>query len=209
MQKPEKIWLKNCVFDAANPNEMSEEQETGLHKSMGHFGYLGDLIVVNTKDGKGKHLVHHGEHRIKKLIEAGNEWAWGFIKKMSPTDHKLYRQGMNILHGQHDPEKQRAELEFFAKKNKLEFLSQLIATPKEQLILAKEEPLAITRDPAMIDHHHDTFLHGNIKQLYFMFSNEQYEKIMVKVNAMCQDFKVDNHTDMFVKLTDFYFKHRK
>lgn len=208
MQKPERIWLKNCVFDEANPNEMSEEQETGLQTSMGHFGYLGDLIVVNTKDPKGRQLIHHGEHRIKKLIAAGNDWAWGFIKKMSPIDHKLYRQGMNLTRGSHDPEKQRAELEFFAKKNKLEFLSQLIAQPKEQLILAQEAPLVIPQDPAMLEHYHDTFLHGNIKQLYFMFANEQYEEIMPKIETMMKDFETDNHTDMFVKLVDFYFNHK-
>ncbi len=175
---------------------------------MGTFGYLGDLIVVNPKDSVGKQLVHHGEHRIRKLLQAGNQWAWGFIKKMTLLEHKAYRQAMNLLHGSHDPAKQRAELEYFAKKNKLEFLSQLIAQPKEQLILAQEVPLDITTDAPMIDHHEDTFLHGNIKQLYFMFSNEQFEKIMPKVEKMMKDFKVDNHTDMFVKLTDFYFKHK-
>lgn len=208
MQKPEKIWLKNCVFDETNPNEMSEEQEAALDKSLRKFTYLGDLVVVNTPDKTGKQLVHHGEHRIKKLIKAGNQWAWGFSKKMSVFEHKAYRQGMNLLHGIHDPEKQRAELEFFAKQNKLEFLSQLIAQPKEQLILQQEAPLNITQDPAMIDHHHDTFLHGNIKQMYFMFGNEQFEEVMAKVVILMKDFGVDNHTDMFVRLIDFYFKHK-
>lgn len=209
MLEPEKIWLKNCIFDEANPNEMSEEQEESLGKSMGTFGYLGDLIVVNPKDKAGKQLVHHGEHRIKKLLQAGNEWAWGFVKKMTLLEHKAYRQAMNLLHGSHDPEKQRAELQYFADKHKLEFLSQLIAQPKEQLVLAQEAPVDVTRDPAMIAHHEDTFLHGNIKQLYFMFNNAQFERIMPKVERIMKDFKVDNHTDMFVKLVDFYLKHRK
>jgi plasmid maintenance system killer protein len=209
MLKPEKIWLKNCIFDEKNPNEMSDEQDASLGQSMGYFGYLGDTVVVNTKDRTGKQLVHHGEHRIKKLIQAGNDWAWGFVKKMSLLDHKAYRQAMNKLHGSHDPEKDRAELEYFAKQHKLEFLSQLIAQPKEQLILAQEAPLDITTDAPMIDHHEDTFLHGNIKQLYFMFSNEQYEEIMPKVDTMMKDFDVDNHTDMFVRLVDFYFKHKQ
>ena len=209
MIKPEKIWLVNCVFDEKNPNEMSEEQDESLAKSMGYFGYLGDLIVVQPKDKSGKQLVHHGEHRIKKLIEAGNKWAWGFVKKMTLLEHKAYRQAMNKLHGSHDPDKDRAELEFFAKKHKLEFLSLLIAQPKEQLILAQEAPLTITTDTPMIAHHEDTFLHGNIKQLYFMFSNEQYEKIMVKIEKIKKEMKVDNNTDMFVKLADSYLKQLK
>ncbi len=209
MQKPEKILLKNCIFDETNPNEMSAEQEESLDKSLRKWTYLGDLIVVNSKDKSGKQIVHHGEHRVKKLLKEGNTWAWGFIKKMNTLDHKAYRQTMNLLHGMHDPEKQRAELLYFSKKNKLDFISQLIAQPKEQLILAQETPLDITRDPAMIDHHEDTFLHGNIKQLYFMFGNEAYEKIMEKIEIIMKDFAVDNHTDMFEKLVEFYLKHKK
>jgi len=209
MIKPEKIWLVNCVFDEKNPNEMSEEQAESLGKSMGYFGYLGDLIVVQPKDKSGKQLVHHGEHRIRKLMEAGNKWAWGFVKKMSLLQHKAYRQAMNKLHGSHDPEKDRAELEYFAKQHKLDLLSQLIAQPKEQLLILTEVPITIKEDPAMIAHHEDTFLHGNIKQLYFMFSNEQYEKIMPRITKVLKMMGVDNHTDMFVKLVDFYFKHQK
>jgi len=209
MVKPEKILLKNCIFDEANPNEMSDEQDDSLGKSLGHFGYLGDLIVVNTPDKSGKQLVHHGEHRIKKLMQAGNEWAWGFVKKMSLLEHRAYRQAMNKLHGSHDPEKDRAELEYFAKANKLEFLSQLIAQPKEQLIIGSERPITVKEDPAMIAHHEDTFLHGNIKQMYFMFSNEQYEKIMPKMERLRKIMKIENNTDVFLKLVDFYLKHQK
>ncbi len=209
MVEPEKIWLKNCIFDEKNPNEMSDEQDASLGKSMGTFGYLGDLIVVNPKDKAGKQLVHHGEHRIKKLIQAGNDWAWGFIKKMSLLQHKAYRQAMNKLHGSHDPVKDRAELEYFAKQNKLGFLSELIAMPKEQLIIAQEVPLNITTDAPMIAHHEDTFLHANIKQLYFMFSNKQFEKIMPKVDKLMKEFDTDNHTDMFISLVDSHFKQKK
>jgi hypothetical protein len=209
MQKPEKIWLKNCVFDDTNPNEMSEEQEAALDKSLRKWTYLGDLVVVSVKDKNGKQLVHHGEHRIKKLLKAGNQWAWGYAKKFTLLDHKAFRQTMNLLHGIHDPEKQRAELQIFAAKNKLDFLEQLTAHPKEEFILATETPLNLTTtDAPMIDHHEDTFLHGNIKQLYFMFTNEQFEVIMPKVDSIMKDFDTDNHTDMFVKLVDFYFKHK-
>ena len=174
---------------------------------MGVFGYLGDLIVVNPADRYGKHLVHHGEHRIKKLLEAGNEWAWGFIKKMDKLKHKAYRQAMNKLRGSHDPEKDRLELAYFAEKNKLDFLSKLIATPKEVLIM-EQKPL-ITTDKPMIQQHEETFLHGLVKQIYIMFSNEQYEKIMPKIEKIMEEFKTENHTDMFSKLVDNQIKAMK
>jgi len=208
MLKPEKVWLKNCIFDKANPNEMSAEQDTSLGNSFNEFGYLGDLIVVNPPDKNGKQLVHHGEHRIKKLLEAGNDWAWGFIKKMNLLQHKAYRQAMNKVRGSHDPEKDRAELEYFAKQNKLEFISQLIATPKEVLLLSLKPPPVVSVDPAMIQHHEDTFLMGNLKQLHFIFDNKGFERIMKKIDQMNKDFKTDNNTAMFERLVAFYFKHR-
>jgi len=65
------ITLANCIFDEKNPNEQSDEQFESLGTSLHEYGYLGDLIVVNPADKKGKNFVHHGEHRIKKLIEEG------------------------------------------------------------------------------------------------------------------------------------------
>lgn len=205
MLKPEKIILANCIFDKLNPNEMSDEQDNSLGKSLSTFGYLGDLIVVQPADKRGKHYVHHGEHRIKKLIEAGNEWAWGFIKKMTTLQHKAYRQSMNKLRGSHDPEKDRLELEYFAKQNKLDFLSQLIATPKEVLLLTQEVAPIITEDQNPIDHYHDTFLEGNLKQIHLVFNNEEFLAIMEKIELLHTAFETDNNTEMFKKLIDFYF----
>ena len=116
---------------------------------------------------------------------------------------------MNKLRGSHDPEKDRLELAFFAKQNKLDFLSQLIAQPKEQLIIAQQVAPIITTDKGMIDHHHDTFLEGTIKQLYFMFNNEQYEKIMPKMAKLEKIMKTANHTDIFISLVNFYLKNKK
>lgn len=209
MVEPVKITLANCVFDEDNPNEMSTEQNASLGNSLTEFGYLGDLIVVNPQDKKGRQFVHHGEHRIKKLMQAGNKWAWGFIVKMSKFQHKAYRQAMNKLRGSHDPIKDAAELQYFAKQNKLEFLSQLIATPKEQLIIAQEIAPVVTTDKPMIDHHHETFLEGTIKQLYFMFDNKQYEKLMPKMEKLIKLMNTQNHTDIFLRLVDFYLKNNK
>lgn len=207
MNKPVKIILANCIFDKANPNEQSKEQFESLGISMTEFGYLGDLIVVNPADKKKKHFVHHGEHRIRKLIEAGNIWAWGFIKKMTLLQHKAFRQAMNKLHGSHDPAKDRLELAFFAKENKLEFLSQLIAQPKEQLIM--EEKPVMTIDKDMLSHKENKYLEGNIKQIHLIFSNDQFKKIMPLVEKLRLEFKVKNNTDMFVKLVTHYFKNKK
>ena len=130
-----------------------------------------------------------------------------------PKDVKITTQGISSGHeqtrGSHDPEKDRIELAFFAKQNKLDFLSQLIAQPKEQLIIAQQVAPIITRDKGMLGHHHDTFLEGTIKQLYFMFDNQQYEKVLPKIEKAMKILKVDNHTALFLKILDFYLKNNK
>jgi hypothetical protein len=204
--KPEKIWLSKCVFDEENPNEMSTEQDVSLGRSLGEFGMLGDLIVVEPLNKKDQHFVHHGEHRIKKLLEAGNKWAWGFIEHMSKLKHKAYRQSMNKLRGSHDPEKDRKELEYFAKANKLEFLSALIATPKEVLLLTQETPPLVTTDANPVQHYHDSFLEGNIKQIHLIFTNESFLAAMEKLEILHKDFETDNNTEVFEKLLDYYWK---
>lgn len=207
MHKPVEIVLADCIFDEDNPNEMSDEQEASLGVSLHEFGYLGDLIVVEPKNKKGKHFVHHGEHRIKKLMDEGVTKAWGFVQKMNALQHRAYRQAMNKLKGTHDPEKDKIELAFFAKQHKLEFLSSLIAQPKEQLII--EEKPEITVDKPMIEHYHDTFLDGNLKQIHLIFKNADYEKFLPKAQTVMKKLNVDNHTDMVVKLVTNFIKDKK
>lgn len=202
MPPPTKIYLKNLVFDPDNPNEMSDEQESALDAMFEKFGFLSPVVVAPT-DSKGKQLIHHGEHRCRRLMEAGNTWVWGYAKKLSAADHKLLRQGMNKTHGEHTPEKDAVEIGWFQKKGMLEMLSKLTGQPKELLEL-NQETVLVTQDKEMIQHHKETFLEGNLKQLYFVFSNEQYEKLMPRIDKIIKHSKVDNNTDMFLGLVKCY-----
>lgn len=204
MPSPTKIYFKNLIFDKNNPNQMSEEQETGLDNMLSKFGFL-EPIIVAPLDKKGKQLIHHGEHRVKRLMEAGNTWAWGIVKKLTSTEHRLLRQGMNKLRGTHDPEMDAEEYRVIQKSGQLEILATLIAQPVEQLLVEKDLVL-VTKDKEMIQHHRDTFLEGNLKQLYFIFDNKTYEKLMPRIEKIVSYMKVDNNTDMFMKLVDSYEK---
>lgn len=215
MNTPVKVILKNCVFDKANPNTQSDKQFASLGKSFKEFGYLGDLIVVEPLNKNKKHFVHHGEHRIKKLIDAGNTWAWGFIEKMTTLQHKAYRQTMNKLSGSHDLRKDKKELEFFAKNNKLSFLASLIAQPKEMLIL-EQESLPIKEDTSMILSRNNnkknkkkTISNTSKKRISIAFSDEQYPKIMLKIKKIKSQMKINSDTDLFIKLVNNYLKIKK
>lgn len=204
MPKPTKIFFKNLIFDKDNPNQMSEEQESGLDNMLSKFGFL-ENIIVSTKDKQGKQMIHHGEHRTRRLMEAGNTWAWGIVKKLSLVEHRLLRQGMNKLHGTHDAAMDSAEYQYLQQQGQLEMLSVLIAQPVEQLMVEKEM-VNVTKDPLMVKHHEETFLEGNLKQLYFIFDNKGYELMMARLDKIIAHMKVDNNTDMFEGLVADYEK---
>ena len=207
MPEPAKILFADLIFDDENPNQMSQEQEAGLDAMLTKFGFL-ENIIVSPKDKKGKQLIHHGEHRVKGLMKAGNEWAWGVVKDLSEAEHRLLRQGMNKLHGTHDADKDAIEYQALQKSGELEMLSILIAQPVEQLMVEKSL-VDVTQDKEMIQHHKDTFLQGTLKQLYFIFDNEQYEELMPRIEAIIKKMKVDTNTEMFLELVSSYEKLHK
>jgi hypothetical protein len=204
MPQPKKIYFKNLIFDKDNPNQMSQEQEEGLDNMLGKFGFL-ENIIVSPPDKKGKSMIHHGEHRTKRLMEAGNTWAWGIVKKLSPVEHRLLRQGMNKLHGTHDAEMDASEYQFIQKQGQLEMLAVLIAQPVEQLMVEKDLVI-VTKDNDPMGHYKDTFLEGNLKQLYFIFDNKTYEAMMARLDKIIAHMGVDNNTDMFEGLVSAYEK---
>ncbi len=202
MPNPVKVYFKDCDFDPDNPNQQSAEQEAGMDAMLSQFGFL-ENIIVQPKNENGRRFVHHGEHRMKRLMAAGNTWAWGVERDLTSEQHRLLRQGMNKLHGTHDAEMDAKEFQVLQNAGQLEQLSILIAQPIEQLMVEKEIP-AITKDKEMLAHHEDTFLHGNMKSLHFLFDNEGYENIMPRLEVIIKHMKVDNNTDMFVSLVTNY-----
>lgn len=205
MPEPVKVYFKNLVFDPDNPNQMSEEQETGMDAMLHEYGFV-ENIIVQPKDDKGMQLIHHGEHRIKRLMNAGNEWAWGVERDLTPEQHRLLRQGMNKLHGTHDPKKDAKEFEILQKAGQLKMLSVLIAQPVEQLMVEKEI-VPVTQDKEMLEHHENTFLHGNMKSLHFLFDNDGYENIMPRLEKIIKQMKVESNTELFVNLVTYYEEH--
>jgi len=202
MPEPVKVYFKDLIFDPDNPNQMSEEQEAGLDTMLSKFGFL-ENIIVQPKDENGKQLIHHGEHRVKRLIKAGNEWAWGIERNLSDIDHRLLRQGMNKGHGTHDSKMDIAEYERIQEAGALDMLSIIVAQPKEQLLVEKNM-VPITKDAPMLDHHKETFQHGNLKQLYFIFDNEGYVAMMERLDKIKEHSGVTENTDLFEALVSNY-----
>jgi len=202
MPQPIKVYFADCDFDPDNPNQVSEEQESGIDAMLEKYGFV-DNIIVSPKNDEGRRIYHHGEHRSKRLILKGNTWAWGVERDLTDADHRLLRQGMNKLHGTHDLEMDKKEYEILQNAGQLEMLAVLIAQPVEQLMVEKEIT-TVTKDASMLDHHEDTFKNGNLKQLYFIFDNAGYEAIMIRLEKIKTHADVKENTDLFLKLVESY-----
>ena len=203
MPEPTKVFFKDLDFDPDNPNQMSEEQELGMDSMLSKFGFL-ENIIVQPKNDEGRQLIHHGEHRVRRLMKAGNEWAWGVERTLTPEEHRLLRQGMNKLHGTHDAEMDKKEYKILEEAGQLEQLAILIAQPKEQLMVEKDIMPTIEKDAPMLQHHKDTFEHGNLKQLMFIFDNEGYEAIMERLDVIKKEMNPETNTDLFLMLVENY-----
>ncbi len=204
MPEPTKVFFKDLIFDDENPNQMSKEQEAGLDAMLTKFGFL-ENIIVSPKNEKGQQLIHHGEHRVRGLMKAANEWAWGVVKDLTADEHRLLRQGMNKLHGTHDADLDAKEYQSLQKVGQLEMLAILIAQPVEQLIVEKNIVI-VEKDAPMLAHHKETFEHGNLKQLYFIFDNEGYVLIMARLDKIKKHADITENTDLFIALVENYEK---
>lgn len=200
-----KIPLSKIVFDPSNPNEMSDEQKQSLGYVIRQLGFL-NPVILQKPNKEGKYVVVDGEHRVKEYMASEQKTIQAFVVDYDVTTRKLARQEQNMLHGQHDPKKQGLEIQFLMGKKKLDMLSLMVAQPQAQLIIQKESVI-VTKDTQMIAHREDSFLHGNLKQLYFIFDNEQYEKLMPRLERIKNHAVIDNNTDMFIALVDCYEDH--
>ncbi len=191
------------IFDETNPNEMSEEQEQALDLAMRKFGFLAPVILQD-KNKKGEYKCIDGEHRIKKYLTYGKKQINAYVLDVSKVDAKILRQVMNKLRGQHDKKKDADEFSIIDVRGKLNVLASLIARPREMLELdVKPEVVEKFKEGAQV-HNEETFLHGNVKQMYFVFDNATYEDVLVRVERIMKEKKFKNHTQMFMELLKVY-----
>ena len=207
--------VNKIKLDPDNPNVMTDEQMAALKESMERFGYLEPIIIDQ------HNVIADGEHRLQVYKEFKRKQIPAFkIRFTNDNERRLLRQAKNKLKRQHDPGKDYDEL---LKLQKYDFasLGSLLTINEAQLNeikrladvnarsqLVAEPSLEDTRyqDKPMLDHHHDTFLHGNIKQIVLYFNNEEYQQVVPKLAKVMELLGTDNHTDMVKMLTEEYLE---
>jgi len=194
-----KIDVSDIKLDKTNPNVMSKEEFESLEKVMKKYGYLAPVIL----DKKNK--VVDGEHRVKVYQKLGRKQIPAYVIDVDRYDQKILRQVMNKLRGEHDIEKDSKEFDILAKADRLGDLAKLLAKNESDFLritatASDDEDF----DTNPMGRYEDSFLHGNIKQIMIYFDNEGFEKTMKVINEVMRVENVETHTDMFMKLLEYY-----
>jgi len=194
-----KIDVSDIKLDKTNPNVMSKEEFESLEKVMKKYGYLAPVIL----DKKNK--VVDGEHRVKVYQKLGRKQIPAYVIDVDRYDQKILRQVMNKLRGEHDIEKDSKEFDILANADRLGDLAKLLAKNESDFLrIATTASDDEEFDTNPMEHYEDSFLHGNIKQIMIYFDNEGFEKTMKVINEVMRVEKVETHTDMFMKLLEYY-----
>jgi predicted RNA methylase len=137
-----KIPLSIIKFDDTNPNRLSKEQLESLKLVMQKYGYLAPVIL--NKD----FTIIDGEHRVKIYQELGKNEIPAYVIDVDDIDHKILRQLMNKLRGEHDKQKDALEFKLIFESDRLDEFSKLIAQPREDFerILANKFQIGFEKD---------------------------------------------------------------
>lgn len=118
---------KELIEDEDNPNEMTEEEENALRKSMQTYGFVAPILTDKNL------LISDGAHRKKIAIELGMEKVQVIRLDLPDMDRRILRQVMNKLRGQHNDLLDAAEFQRIEKEHKIEDLAELIAVRRKEI----------------------------------------------------------------------------
>jgi DNA modification methylase len=114
--------------DGDNPNEQDETTFGLLCDRLREHGWLGGPIVTDT-DG----LIADGEHRWRAAQEIGLEEVPVRQYDIDDATRRLWRQELNKITGEHDPERDALEYDYLLEAGKTEEVDALTSAAGEDL----------------------------------------------------------------------------
>lgn len=211
--------VKSLVAWKDNPRDVEGEDFQRLLKQI-ELGEHSTLLI--TRDGE----VLGGNTRLKAYREIGKEYAKVVIVDFHKDDDGAIRATVDgeLAEREFDTYEQ-AKLEYALSHNdaigmynekKLAKLLHVHALPMElykvPVALQQIEDVAFEagggdmadrdRDEDTTDDKLDTFMNGSIKQIVLYFSNEQYEEVMPRIEALRAEVGLENNTELFLAMLD-------
>ena len=174
----------------------TDSQVEGIMNSMKKFGFYAPIVV----DGKKNFIIGHGRLEASKRLGL-KEVPVIKEKNISEADAKALRIIDNrISEVDWDIDNLKLEMDELKEYEFDEFKVDLeeLYTPK----LGDIEIYIDTTDEKM-----KAYLEGSVKQITLIFSNEEFERTLSRMEKAGQELKAESNTEVLLKLLDFYETH--
>jgi len=205
--KTDIVDVNTIKLDPDNPNQLNDKQMSGLAESIRQFGYL-QPVIIDQND-----VIVDGEHRFL-IMKAQGETNIPVVRVEVQNDieRRIIRQAMNKLRGEHQLDKDVAELELIM-QNDAARLESLLGINESELETMRalmgnaDSPNLITKDPSPLESRLNTYLHGTVRQITLYFTPEQYEEVLTKFEKIMAENKLESNTDAVLFLMNKYEQH--
>lgn len=174
----------------------TDSQVEGIMNSMKKFGFYAPIVV----DGKKNVIIGHGRLEASKRLGL-KEVPVIKEKNISEEDAKALRIIDNrISEVDWDIDNLKLEMDELKEYEFDEFKVDL-----EELYAPKLQDIEIDIDTT--DEKMKAYLEGSVKQITLIFSNEEFERTISRMEKAGQELKAESNTEVLLKLLDFYETH--
>lgn len=191
------INIDELKFADYNPRNITEKQFEDLKTSIEKFGFI-QPVIVNSNPERLNTIVG-GHQRVRVAKKMGYKEVPIVYKSLSLEEEKELNIRLNKNVGNWDWEKLGNEFD-------MEDLLSWGFSEGEMGLGKSDGKEEIDTDN--LSNSLDSYLEGTIKQIVLFFNNEEYAKIVEWLEKMMKEFGVNSHTEVFLKLKDFYETNR-
>jgi len=207
--------------DPTNPNIMSRDQMDAVKENIKQFGFLVPIVINDNNQ------VADGDHRRIIAKEMGIKTVPCIRSSRLNDDiaRRIARQALNKVRGEHDISKDISEIQKIIESqykgaaiilqkvsligiNQYQDMKRIIATGGIPNIggqfQTEQDEEGRYYDKIQTSRKAETYLTNQIKQVVLYFTAEQYPIIINNLEKILAEMKVDNYTEVFVKLLEHY-----
>jgi len=192
---------KPVPIDSLKPYEYNIKRHTktqvdGIAESMKKFGFYAPIVI----DAESKSIII-GHGRLEAARQLGLKMVPVIeLKNLSEAEIKALRLLDNrISESDWDVDNLKHEME------SIDFDFGDYHVNFDDLYMPKLQDINIDIDPT--DEKMEAYLHGNVKQITLVFSNEEFEKVMKRMEKAGEELGAETNTEILLKLLDAYEEH--
>ena len=179
-----------------NVKTHTKAQIAGIAESMKKFGFYAPIVV----DEKKNVIIGHGRLEAAKSLEL-KEVPVIKEKNLSDKDIRALRILDNrISESEWDIDNLKLEME-----NLKEWDFDNFDVNLDDIYQPKLQDINIDIDST--DEKMKAYLEGSVKQITLVFSNEEFERTLQRMEQAGKELEADSNTEVLLKLLDFYESH--